>query len=353
MLVVIWSPGYQRWLSIGKVTSSKGAQREKVFDNEGRSWDFCITVNLEDGRNLPLYVNYDTNQYIAARDFITKHNLQMFYLDTIAKFIEREMKPYKVELESHVTMVKSSVFPMTVANLMKDMNIAPIIRKLQSLNDNPDLLLGPSDFELLVQQVITPQWFALVVDLALKWPPAKSWPVLDILRARIVEPNAKAVIDGERLTVIVNFLSSSPDLDDFATVILMRLIGNMFANYVGEALTGINILEVLCNFGHQFSSFSARTQLSWVNTVMNYTAFLQTDDRACDVLVDVLIDFFSLSLDEETLYRLLYAIGNVAIFSDKAMNKLRLRPDLIDAKMSLNPAPRIAQLLTGLVDLIK
>jgi hypothetical protein len=75
MVVVIWSRGYQRWVKLGRVMKTKSSQREKVYNPEDRYWDFCMTVNLEDGRNLPLYVNFDTNQ--DAAELIQKHKLQM------------------------------------------------------------------------------------------------------------------------------------------------------------------------------------------------------------------------------------------------------------------------------------
>jgi hypothetical protein len=228
-----------------------------------------------------------------------------------------------------------------------------IIRKLKTFNDYPGLILGPSDFDLLSEELITRRWVALVVDLTLKWPPSKSWPVLDILRARILNKGARSVIDGDSLVIIVNSLAASQDLDDFAILMLFRLIGNMFMNYVNEALTSISILEVMCGFGLRLCSFATRTQLSWVNAAMNFSTFLKTNDSACDVLIDVLIDVLAVASDEEVLYRLLYAIGNVAAFSEKAMNKLRMRPDLIDAKMALNPAARVSQLLVALADMVK
>jgi hypothetical protein len=88
----------------------------------GHQWDYSIDVQLEDGRILPLYLNHNTNQYLAAREFITKHQLQVFYLETIAKFIERERKPYALQQRA-APRPTSEIFPLAEGNFVKGLNI--------------------------------------------------------------------------------------------------------------------------------------------------------------------------------------------------------------------------------------
>ena len=65
-----------------------------------------------------------------------------------------------------------------------------------------------------------------------------------------------------------------------------------------------------------------------------------------------IIELLVVPVEEETLYRLLYATGNCAIWSTAAKEKLLLRLDLIDQLQSSGPAPRIAALLNEIVGLL-
>ena len=353
-IVCMWSNGYHRWLKIGKVTSTKGAQREKVFDENGKQWDFVITVNLEDGRNLPLYLNYDTNEYVAARDFLLKHNLQMFYLDQIANFIRQQRKPYMVNMDNRPSAAapSSGVFPMTTPNYLTDVTTEPIIRKVRTLNDNPNLILDETHFQLL-QGPLTAAWWELVYEIAVSWPTTKSWPIMDIVRARIMEPSAPSIIAPDVLATVIISISTSLDADDFVTLILTRIIGNMFAQYQETAKHDIDIQNIFSGLAQRFASFSPRTQLSICNAIMNYSEFLGRDAEAAAALMDTMLVILPNELDDETMYRLLYAIGNCIVFSGQAKELIRMRPDLIDAKQSVNYSQKVKQLITEVVKLLQ
>lgn len=360
-IVFAWSNGYGRWLEIGKVTATKGAQREKVYDENGKEWDFCITVNLEDGRNLPLYLNYDTNQYCAARDFLVKHHLQMYYLDQIAHFIERQRKPYMVNMEdrkkadataaANAAATGRAVFPMTTPNYITAINTEPIIRKLRTMNDTPGLILTDEQFQLL-EGPLSASWWDLVYKIGTEWPTTKSWPALDILRARILEPTASSIIQPDWLAHLVEHVAGSPENDDFVVLILTRIIGNMFANFGNEAMNRIEIIAIFAGLGARFSTFSQRTQLSICNAMMNYSEFLGKKPEAAAELMDVLIEILQFGMDEETLYRTLYAVGNCAHFSGQAKQKILLRPDVLDAKRSGDYSQKVQGLFAAIVELL-
>jgi hypothetical protein len=332
-IVVIWSPGYQRWIKLGRVTKTKGAQREKVYDPEGRCWDFCMTVNLEDGRNLPLYVNFDTNQFAAAAEFIQKHNLQMHWFDQIANFIERERRPYRVEMDDKPrTAPRSEAFPMNNPNFLREVLVDRALAKLRTLNDTPELVLTDAQFALLAQPT-SPAWFQLVLNVALTWPIWKSWPLIDVLRGRILEPTARSSIPPDGLVQIVKRIVDASIPDDFAILNLGRLLSNMLLNYAEVVVSHIDIENIFAGLADRFAMFTVRTQVSIANALLNYSTTLTNREKAADALMGILLKAFGTAADEDTVYRLVYAIGNAAVASGLALEKLRLRPDLIDQKL--------------------
>ena len=356
-IVCMWSNGYHRWLRIGKVTATKGAQREKVFDENGKQWDFVITVNLEDGRNLPLYLNYDTNEYVAARDFLLKHNLQMFYLDQIANFIRQQRKPYMVNMDSRPSAATGAapaggVFPMTTPNYITTLNTEPAIRKLRTFNDNPNLVLDDTHFQLL-EGPLSAAWWDLVYEIAMSWPATKSWPVMDILRAHICEPSAPSIITPDALATVVISMATSPESDDFVVLILTRIIGNMFSQYLETATHDIDIQNIFAVLAQRFPSFSPRTQLAISNAMMNYSEFLGRDAEAAAGLMDALIVILANEFDDETCYRIFYAIGNCIVFSGQAKQLILMRPDLIDAKQSANYSQKVKEVIAEVVKLLQ
>jgi hypothetical protein len=351
MVVVIWSPGYQRWVKLGRVTKTKGAQREKAYDPEGRCWDFCMTVNLEDGRNLPLYVNFDTNQYAAAAEFIQKHKLQMHWFDQIANFIERERRPYRVDMDDKPkTAPKSDTFPMNTPNFLREVLADRAIAKLRTLNNTPDLVLTDAQFALLTEPT-SPAWFELVLDVALTWPISKSWPLIDVLRGRILEPTARSLIPPDGLVQIVRRIADAPIADDFAILNLGRLISNMLLNYAEVVVGHIDVEGIFAGLADRFGTFTVRTQISIANAFLNYSTTLTNRDKAADALMAILLKAFDAASDDDTIYRLVYAVGNAAVASGLALERLRLRPDLIDEKMQ-TATPRTHLVLKELLLLL-
>ncbi|OHT14476.1 phospholipase A2 activator protein [Tritrichomonas foetus] len=347
MVVCTWSNGYHRWLQIGTVViSTDGSQKNKVADEEGNVWDYCFQVQLEDGREYPLYLNHDTNEYTAAYDFMAKHNLDSHsYLMEIVEFIQKNRKKTTID-----TSTKPSFFPMRTPNFYTEINTEPIINKLRSLNNN-DPIVSDEQFRAL-QGPISSQLFNILEEVVLKWPHDQSWPILDILRARITDPSARQFIPADRLCNLVTHVSHAQNPPEFLILMLMRVIGNMFQNYSAEAMSNINIIYIFNNFAIRYHSLTPRTQAAYATAVLNYSTFLQGNSAASEALMDILIEFFSSVMDESALHRLIYAAGNVASYSAGARNKIQLHPEVIEIARSKQLSPDVSQALTALIDLI-
>lgn len=239
-------------------------------------------------------------------------------------------------------------FPMTTPNFIKVLNTDPMIKKLRTINDNPEFILSEEQFQLL-PMAISSEWWQLVRNIITIWPTSKSWVVMDILRARILDSNTRSIINPTELAQLVMHIASQPDNNDFAILGLSRIIGNMFANYAGEATSRINIITIFTSISAMFSTLTPRTQVSFANALMNYSAFLANSPDDAVQLMDILLDVFDCQLDEETLYRILYALGNCITFSPAAKEQLILRSDLLDRWLSSNPGPKTSPLITALV----
>ena len=350
MVICTWSNGYNRWIQIGTVvTATDGQQKNKVADAEGNVWDYCFQIELEDGRSYPLYLNHDTNEYTAAYKFMNDHNLDtQLYLAQIVEFIQKNRR--KTTLS---TSTKPSIFPMKTPNFYSDINTGPVINKLKTLNNNNNPHLTDEQFYVL-EQPLTPQLFDILEQVVLNWPYDQSWPILDILRARITDSTARQSIPSDRLCNLVNHVAKAtdPSTPEFLILMIMRVIANMFQNYSVEAMTRINIINIFNNYIARFPSLMPRTQVAYATAVLNYSTFLQGNPSGAEQLINVIIEMFGSLLDEGALHRLLYAAGNAISFSSEAKNQLQLHLEVIELIQSRQLPPDIQTPLSALIDMI-
>lgn len=349
MIIVAWSQGYQRYLEIGTLTKTKGNQMQKAYDENGKEWDFSFTIELEDGNSYPIYLNYDTNEFIAARDFLLKHKLPVYFMDQIANFIRRERKPYMVNMDQQKKPV-SSIFPLITPVYIDQINIAPIIGKLKKSNNN-NLVLSEEQFNILENESST-NWFNIVSEVALNWPVDQSWPLMDILRAKLLESNSRSYISPAGLLEIIRHIANDPCINDFAILTLMRICANMFKNYSGEAMGDAKLNLMFQMLSLRYPALSPRTQIAFSTAVLNYSIYLESNPNAATELMDILINIISTQMDEEALYRILYATGNCLVFSPAALTALRNRPDVIDGVRSSVQSQRIKDVIQPIIDLL-
>ncbi len=91
-----WSESEQKWTKIGDVVGEPGksdggqgsAPDGGKVTYEGKEYDFVFDIELDDtGGKLKLPYNKSEDAWMAAQNFIHKHELPQGYLDTIANFI--------------------------------------------------------------------------------------------------------------------------------------------------------------------------------------------------------------------------------------------------------------------------
>ena len=349
MVVCIYSSGYKRWLKIGTVTKTDGASKEKVYDEDGNQWDYYFDVQLEDGRNLPLYLNYDTNPYTAAYDFITRYELDRTYLNQIVEFIEKQRKTKTIESVSKNQ--QTSIFPMTTPVIYDSVNLEPVLRKLKSLN-HESYYLDDNLFNIISSQSGSSEMFQIMKKCLMTWPISNSWPILELLRVHICEEGTREAIYPFDLVKIVKYIANQT-LNDTQLLMLMRVIGNMFKSYSQEAINLIDIINIFNKFKEQIKTSTPRTQIAYTTAIMNYSMYLSLLPFDGKTLTLLIIDLIRSNLDNEAIYRLIYAIGNCCVYYKETLETIRSVPDIINILKNLNLNENMMPSLNALLNLIQ
>lgn len=84
-----WSTDDSRWVKIGDMVGSAGAQTSGTkIHFEGKEYDYVFDVDIEEGRPpLKLPYNAAEDPWFAAQKFIERHDLDQMFLDQVANFI--------------------------------------------------------------------------------------------------------------------------------------------------------------------------------------------------------------------------------------------------------------------------
>lgn len=88
-----WSDAESRWIKIGTAVGSAdgagGGNTKQKITYLGREYDYVFDIELDDtgSQKLKLPYNLTENPYMAAQEFIHKHELSQMFLDQIAQFI--------------------------------------------------------------------------------------------------------------------------------------------------------------------------------------------------------------------------------------------------------------------------
>ncbi|KAI1297906.1 Phospholipase A-2-activating protein [Halotydeus destructor] len=85
-----WSAVKFEWVKVGDVVGAGGNTKDpsQKKEYEGKFYDYVFSVDIEDGAPpLKLPYNVGENHYMAAQEFIHKHNLDQLFLEQIAQFI--------------------------------------------------------------------------------------------------------------------------------------------------------------------------------------------------------------------------------------------------------------------------
>lgn len=342
-ILVVYNQTYG-WMKVGTQSKSKGAQAQKYTGPDGKEYDYCFTIEVEDLHgSYPLYMNYNTNPFIAAGDFIRQHNLPTYYLDQIANFIIRNLRPNNLQMqqtqsrpepEPQQPAHKSDFFPIPDPNYIVAVKTEPVVAKLQTIAAENGHDLTEDDMKTL-NGPLSEAWMAVATNILLLWPVNDAWPILDIFRAYILGKNCRDFItDDIVITVVDRFASSGADLSDFGILGLMRVISNLQENFASSAVSKMKILDIFDAFVDRLPNLPRLAQIPFANAMMNYTMYgiPRSEDQKRFVAVLQKALTYGHTIDEETLYRLLMAAGNTAEKYPGTRTDILSHPELLDAE---------------------
>lgn len=242
-----------------------------------------------------------------------------------------------IVLESIHEVVKSSfekteektIFPVKKLSYYTEKVADETFDKLKSIVD--DLKID------VLKKSVSNDTFEIIQKTALKSDSSVESVclLLEVLRARIVEDDARSFIHPDQLVEFVNSLTDKESSEPFVLNFL-HVIVNIFINYTGEILDDVNVLEILSSFAPRFSDFNPNTQTVYATLAFNYSTLLGFEIEKCETMVGIVCSVVSPALNQLTLLRLLYACGNVAFFWDEAKEKLKEHCENINNLKSAN-----------------
>lgn len=314
-ILCVYNQGVGSWLRVGTLSSSPSSANEKVVAPDGKVYDTCIDVSMDDGRTFPLYCNYHDNEFIVARDFLTQYQLPMLYLEQTAKFIQQHRKPHQLSTAKAGPVADTSFFVNAYPIYNDSIDIGAAIKKFRSLNPPT---FTESDYQNL-QNWPSQNYFSLLKKAIFNCEPSISWPVIEILRYVIYQPNSNLYVKANELKECVQHLIQFAILDDLAIWAITRLISNLTQNYV-SIVKELKLGEFLTNNASSFSGFHNRTQLSYTGAILNLTLISSMNLALLQHLTVSLCNILCYPMDDFALDRAITAAGIIAI-TDPTLKK--------------------------------
>ncbi|KAI8050860.1 WD40-repeat-containing domain protein [Syncephalis plumigaleata] len=360
-----WSASEGIWVKIGEVVDAVGDKRKQLY--EGKEYDYVFDVDIGEGVP-PLKLPYNTteNPYMAAQTFINKHELPQSYLDEVAQFIEKnagleptftpsgygdpftggsryipgggQSQQSTVSTEQTTKSVSSTGIIPTHAILgFKQANLTTIKGKLLEFNqahtNNP-----LSDEEMSkIEQIfvyleqpgnhsISKEHINLMVHLCANWPQEHLLPVLDLLRlVSLHTPLAKRFSADDSLPRVIASVtglvrwqsgqSLTPNKVEETNVILnLRWLANLFEPTDNHAALREHASEIISGVAdvHEFSN-NKQIAIAQSTILLNFAVLFLShkNEEIMLQLISAAGQALTKVTEDEAIYRLLVAIGNV------------------------------------------
>lgn len=220
-----WSQHASSWKKVGVVTDAAASQQKKMLD--GKAYDYVFDVDVEDGAP-PLKLGYNANEspYDAANRFLGKYQLPATYLDQVVQFLEKNTQavglsaptasdPYTGSSSYTPQPTQAAPAPPLdpftgaggITSASRTLRVLPQEQYLAFLQTNLDAArakirelaggdapLSDEDAARLDRLVDALRAKAsadvsVLSTLLSQWPPAKRFPLLDLLRIVAAQPS--------------------------------------------------------------------------------------------------------------------------------------------------------------------
>lgn len=333
-----WSADESRWLKIGDMLGSSGAQAPGTkIHFEGKEYDYVFDVDIQEG-HPPLKLPYNATEdpWFAAQKFIQHHNLSQMFLDQVANFIikntsgmtlnaqqsgsfddpftgqsryipgnssstsmggtdpftgsGRYVPSYNQDLTTSssvpatTSMPTSIYFPHKSFLCFEMANLGAIQNKIREFNT--DISTGELKMEdnvidevLKLTDTSVPSTILQLeaLDKLLQWPQDIIFPVLDILRLAIRNPTVnRHYCKVPTGTNFITYLLKflNRDVSGVHHMLCLRILFNMFGQPSGEALA-VQHRDVILDAAQQlFPSDNKNVQIAFATLLLNYAVLL-------------------------------------------------------------------------------
>ncbi|KAM5300011.1 phospholipase A-2-activating protein isoform 3-T3 [Ctenodactylus gundi] len=306
-----WSVSERRWIKIGDVVGSSGANQQtsgKVL-YEGKEFDYVFSIDVnEGGPSYKLPYNTSDDPWLTAYNFLQKNDLNPMFLDQVAKFIIDNTK-------GQMLGVGNTSFSDPFTGKLKELNaMAPEEKKLTEddlvlLEKILSLICNSSSEKPTAQQL-------QILWKAVNWPEDIVFPALDILRLSIKHPSVNENFCSEkegdpfnaRLTHLLN-----PNGKPANQLLALRTFCNCFAGQAGQKLMMAQRESLMSHAIELKSGSNKNIHIALATLTLNYSVCLHKDHNIegkaqCLSVISTILEVVQ---DLEATFRLLVALGTL------------------------------------------
>ncbi|XP_019671615.1 phospholipase A-2-activating protein isoform X3 [Prionailurus viverrinus] len=340
-----WSVSEGRWIKIGDVVGSSGANQQtsgKVL-YEGKEFDYVFSIDVnEGGPSYKLPYNVSDDPWLTAYNFLQKNDLNPMFLDQVAKFIIDNTKGQTLGLgntsfsdpftgnsayRSAASKTVNIYFPKKEAVTFDQANPTQILGKLKELNGaaseekkltEDDLILLEKILSLICNnssEKPTAQQLQILWK-AIYWPEDIVFPALDILRLSIKHPSVNENFCNEKegaqfSSHLISLLN--PKGKPANQLLALRTFCNCFVGQAGQKLM-MSQRESLMSHAIELKSGSNKNiHIALATLTLNYSVCFHKDHNIegkaqCLSVISTVLEVVQ---DLEATFRLLVALGTL------------------------------------------
>ncbi|XP_036187182.1 phospholipase A-2-activating protein isoform X2 [Myotis myotis] len=332
-----WSVSEGRWIKIGDVVGSSGANQQtsgKVL-YEGKEFDYVFSIDVnEGGPSYKLPYNISDDPWLTAYNFLQKNDLNPMFLDQVAKFIIDNTKGQMLGLgntslsdpftgggryvpgsSSGSSNAMSAADPFTGAG-----RYVPGSASIGATISGVDPFTGSSAYQSAASKTVNiyfPKKEAVTFDQA---NPTQIldivFPALDILRLSVKHPSVNENFCNEKegaqfSSHLISLLN--PKGKPANQLLALRTFCNCFVGQAGQKLM-MSQREALISHAVELKSGSNKNiHIALATLTLNYSVCFHKDHNieGKAQCLSVISTIFEVVQDLEAIFRLLVALGTL------------------------------------------
>ncbi|RWS25934.1 phospholipase A-2-activating protein-like protein, partial [Leptotrombidium deliense] len=308
VIVFQWSTEKMEWMKVGDVVGAASPNKDpsQKTTYEGKEYDYVFDVDIKDGEpplKLPFNVNGDP--WVAAQEFIHKHNLSQYYLDQIANFIIKNSQATVIKQTNNAEYdpftggsryvpgssdppSTESYFPQRDFVFFEQANIEGIAKKLKEFSEQvpPEVQITKGDIQTLLKLTditsdLSNEQIALI-KLLISWPKQYLFPALDLLRMALLLPKVNEALSASKDSVrmVDTLLISATDANSTPNQICaLRALSNLFSHSLGQALMISHAGVVFKAISECKQSTNKNVQIACSTIYINYSVVFSKEQN--------------------------------------------------------------------------